>query len=557
MAYTSEIDKLERRWAENPKGRNFAPLADAYRKAGELDKALELCRAGLELHPDYVSAHIVYGRCLIDQKDDPGAEKVFRRVLELDPENILGLKVLAEIADRTGRPGEAVEWLTRLLAADPMNGDAAEALARAKTRAAAEPPPAPPAPPAPEPGSLVEPPPPAITDTPTTPMPAADFQLERVSLDRVSLIDVTAPGASGSPPPLATSGEIETFDGVDLSAGAAGAQKAEGLELQEEVELSAETVEPIQVEGLARTQYEGSGMFRLDAPAPPPAAEPMADEEMPQVDLPLIMPDDVEPARASHAPPVEEPAPPAPPPPPPPPRAPAPRASVPAAVALSDDDGAADTAALSEAEPVLTETMAELYLKQGHREEAARVYRALLDQRPGDARLQARLDELTGRAATPRAPATASLGQSAGSYLKGIFGGRGGPALPAAPPPVAVPATGDGSLAGAFAAEKDEEPAGPPPGTPTRPAGDHLSLDSVFGDEASRGSVVQPAPAPGPRPSGFSFDEFFGAPAPAPAAPPDAAGGKASSRVSTPKARPVEEDGDLDQFQSWLKGLKS
>ena len=136
MAYTSEIEKLERRFAENPAGRNFAPLADAYRKAGELDRAIELCKSGLERHPDYISAHIVYGRCLMDKKDDASVVAVFQKVLALDPENIIGLKVLAEIAERNGRFEEAVQWLTRLLAADPMNGDAAEALARAKGKAA-------------------------------------------------------------------------------------------------------------------------------------------------------------------------------------------------------------------------------------------------------------------------------------------------------------------------------------------------------------------------------------------------------------------------------------
>src|SRR5437899_5793355 len=124
------------RWAENPKGRNFAPLADAYRKAGELDRAIELCKSGLERHPDYVSAHIVYGRCFLDLKNDTAASQVFRRVLELDPENVLGLKLLADIAERGGRYEEATEWLSRLLNADPMNGDAAEALARAKGKVA-------------------------------------------------------------------------------------------------------------------------------------------------------------------------------------------------------------------------------------------------------------------------------------------------------------------------------------------------------------------------------------------------------------------------------------
>jgi tetratricopeptide (TPR) repeat protein len=103
VAYTSEIDKLEARFRDNPKGRNFAPLADAYRKAGLIDNAIDLCQNGLQLHPDYVSAHIVYARCLIDKKDDTAAQGVFKKVLELDRENIIALRALAELADRNGR----------------------------------------------------------------------------------------------------------------------------------------------------------------------------------------------------------------------------------------------------------------------------------------------------------------------------------------------------------------------------------------------------------------------------------------------------------------------
>ncbi len=148
MAYTSEIDKLEARFQQNPKGRNFAPLADAYRKAGLIDNAIDLCQNGLTLHPDYVSAYIVYARCLVDKKDDPAALGVFKKVLDLDGENIIALRGLAELAERNGKYEEEVEWLTRLINADPMNGDAVEALARAKGKAAAAAPPAPaPAPP--------------------------------------------------------------------------------------------------------------------------------------------------------------------------------------------------------------------------------------------------------------------------------------------------------------------------------------------------------------------------------------------------------------------------
>jgi tetratricopeptide (TPR) repeat protein len=163
VAYTSELDKLEARFQQNPKGRNFAPLADAYRKAGLLDNAISLCQEGLKLHPDYVSAYIVYARCLVDKKDDTAAHDVFKQVLELDRENIIALRGLAELAERTGKYDEAVEWLSRLLNADPMNGDAAEALARAKGKLASA-------------GTAAASP--AFPEAATTPMAKPDFAVE-------------------------------------------------------------------------------------------------------------------------------------------------------------------------------------------------------------------------------------------------------------------------------------------------------------------------------------------------------------------------------------------
>lgn len=502
MAYTSEIDKLEARWRENPKGRNFAPLADAYRKAGLIDNAIDLLQNGLTLHPDYVSAHIVYGRCLIDKKDDAGAQEVFRKVLALDGENIIALRQLAEIAERSNRADEAVEWLTRLLNADPMNGDAAEALARAKGKLAAKPP--------------------EVADAPTVKMDKPDFAVANEAPEPVTL----TPAAT----PKAPSPDIEKFENaITFNPNAHAAAKAEGLEVQEDVELNSQQIEQVEIEGLARTQYEGSGIFKLDTPEAD-SRGPDQDDGMPQVDLPLIMPDD-------------EPGPPPPPRPPSPP--PTPHARLPAAVALSDDDGAADTATLSQAEPVVTETMAELYLKQGHQQDALRVYQALLAQRPNDARLRSKVEQLSsgGRKAS---------GVSAQAFLKGIWAGRGAP-KPEAP---AAPLE-QSTLAAAFDA------AGPPPGEPSRAAQDHISLDSVFGDDARRSSGQAAGPqgeaAAGgdEQKGGFSFDEFFAGsgPAPAPAGEPQGAPKRTSGAGRA--QRPPEDEAEADQFQQWLKKLKS
>ena len=552
MAYASEIEKLEKRWLENPRGRNFAPLADAYRKAGEIDRAVELCVSGLERHPDYVSAHIVYARCLMDQKNDLGAEEVFKKVLTLDPENIIALKVLAEIADRGGRADEGVEWLSRLLAADPMNGEAEEALKQARTKAAAAKAAAPPAPASPEP-------------TPPASKPAPEL----IDLEIAPVIDAPAPAPTPPAVPedaplvehdeiiLQTgtrSDDIETFDGA-LGFNTAPADSPDGLVIEESEPLKPDG---LNVDGLARTQYEGSGMFRLDAPeGPPPPVDPPrnppAFDSGLVADLPLIMPDEVVPPNRRSSVGMRAPAEPEP-----------PRRSsrtsgatpVPAAVSLSDDEGAADAAALQAAEPVVTETMGDLYLQQGHREDAMRVYRALLAERPGDRRLAAKLRDLESPA--PAAPPASRQppAESATAFLRRVW--RGEPA----PPLQAFELTG--ALEAAFAmAPRQSAPTTPPadaPGVPTQPAGDVISLDAVFGDQVGRGSVqdLPPAPTPAEEPDnappagrgGFSFDDFFGAGpgANTPARP--------SPRTSRPN-RPQPEDEDLDQFQAWLKGLKA
>ncbi|HEX9691506.1 MAG TPA: tetratricopeptide repeat protein [Gemmatimonadales bacterium] len=128
MAYQREVEKLEQRFNEKPE-QWFAALADAYRKNGDLDLAIDVLQAWIPKRPSYTSGHIVLGRCFLDKEQDTEAEQTFRQVIELDPENIIALKSLAEIAARRNVTAEARDWLTRLLEADPMNDEARVALA--------------------------------------------------------------------------------------------------------------------------------------------------------------------------------------------------------------------------------------------------------------------------------------------------------------------------------------------------------------------------------------------------------------------------------------------
>lgn len=135
MASPGEIEKLERRWLENMQGLTFAPLAEAYRKAGRLDEAFQTLELGLAHHPDYVPAHIVRGRCALDSRDDTVAASAFALVLSFDSLNLIALRGLAEISVRSGRQQEATLHLRRLLDADPTDADALAQLAELQARA--------------------------------------------------------------------------------------------------------------------------------------------------------------------------------------------------------------------------------------------------------------------------------------------------------------------------------------------------------------------------------------------------------------------------------------
>jgi len=125
----AEIDKLERKYAENPDGRYFVPLANAYRRAGIVSRAISVLDQGIERHPEYLSARIVLGRCLTDQGQVDAARGEFARVLDLDPHNVVALRTLGELAVAAGNVGEARSRYDQLLAVDPMNEDARTALA--------------------------------------------------------------------------------------------------------------------------------------------------------------------------------------------------------------------------------------------------------------------------------------------------------------------------------------------------------------------------------------------------------------------------------------------
>ena len=105
-----EISKLEALYANNPEGRVFTHLAEAYRKAGELERAHQILEQGLTKHAGYASAHVVLGRVLMDEAKGDEAAEAFRRVLGLDPHNHVALRCLGDLA-RTDQVMRGTLWV--------------------------------------------------------------------------------------------------------------------------------------------------------------------------------------------------------------------------------------------------------------------------------------------------------------------------------------------------------------------------------------------------------------------------------------------------------------
>ncbi len=130
----SEIRRFAEQYAENPESFEIDRLADAHRKAGNSARALEILEQGLERHPAYVSAHIVYARCLMDLGRAGEAAAAWTRVLDLDQHNLVALRELTELALEANQREDALRWSERLLEVDPLNEDA-ERLAAAAAAA--------------------------------------------------------------------------------------------------------------------------------------------------------------------------------------------------------------------------------------------------------------------------------------------------------------------------------------------------------------------------------------------------------------------------------------
>lgn len=517
MGYESEIKKLEVRWEDNPK-QYFAPLADAYRKNGDFEKAVKLIDDGLAERPDYVSAYIVLGRTRVGLEEYDEAARVFEQVLEYDGENIIALSQLAELSEKMDDLTGAIRWLRRLLEVDPMNHAATRLDQLEKASGAAHPEteaedavPVTGAPDAAEGISFAD-----IMDGDSAgteePQPVAedtgqDLAQEgagrRPALDEIeTVVDMVAVDLPGSEAPAPeegapaegsldlsaladepTTGIVEVGDEVIAQPPEDGSEEPRAEVLTEpEVENDATGDTPLE---LVEDSAEAVEFIEPAAPASDVSTDDEPEEIQVVPEEAVTEPEDAgEPVAAVS-----------------PPRFPSSLENIPVIIPEEVDEG--ELPGISQSvdepspEPVVTETMANVFAQQGMVDQARQVYLQLLEAQPDNEKLRAEMEKLDSMQTLEARPS------------------------PPAGPKFSVADTGGKSsrafLQGMLSAVVDNEVA-VPEGAPPADGPDESAT---------------------PR-SRLSFDDFYGA-----------AGA----------ADPVDEPGDErpvdDDFKDWLKGLKS
>lgn len=79
----------------------FGGIAERFRRAGDLDRAIALCRDGLKRFPNQLSARVTLGWALLDKGQYEAARAELEQVLRRAPDNLAAIRGMAELHDRS------------------------------------------------------------------------------------------------------------------------------------------------------------------------------------------------------------------------------------------------------------------------------------------------------------------------------------------------------------------------------------------------------------------------------------------------------------------------
>ncbi len=407
----SEIAKLTERISKDPKSKLFVPLAEEYKKAGDIEMAIHVLMEGLKNNPSYVTARSLLGRFLLETGDLESARKELEEVVKAIPDNLLAQRKLGDLYILQERRDEALEHYKIALSLNPGDKEFSSLISdveagadvrpriqpqraklprseAAKPAAAPQPQPKPaaaaPLRPAAQRLSVAEPPVQTMSKVPQKPVQpeAAEQRAEKVGPEITKApaeSKETAIPAEKEVPEKAVEAPVVEQKPAE-EAQAAKAEEPEEIVFVEPIgeELPAEEAPSAGLEAVTEKGGEGIPGFiseEIVADAVPVEPEPTVFE-------PVLEAETVQPA-------VEEKA----------------AGLTPAGIATEPSEREPGPAP-GQADDFTTDTLAELYIAQGFYEKAISIYERMLAEHPDSRALTDKLARVRAMAAQVEEPLT-------------------------------------------------------------------------------------------------------------------------------------------------------
>ncbi len=120
------IYKYLKKYQDDPSSRVFAPLAEAYRKAGLVDEAVKIAREGTQLHPNFMGGRVALARALFDQRLFQEVIDELSEIVQDIPDNLVAQRLLAESYLILGQVALALGAYKMLLYFSPQDLETAQ-----------------------------------------------------------------------------------------------------------------------------------------------------------------------------------------------------------------------------------------------------------------------------------------------------------------------------------------------------------------------------------------------------------------------------------------------
>jgi len=132
------LERYQKIWDADQTSRVFAPLAEAYRKNGNVQKALQICRQGLNLHPNFAGGWLQIAKIYTDREETHKAIGALKKAVALAPENIQAHNLLADLHLTHKQPKEALKAFKMVLLLNPDDSKARKIIERLESLTADE-----------------------------------------------------------------------------------------------------------------------------------------------------------------------------------------------------------------------------------------------------------------------------------------------------------------------------------------------------------------------------------------------------------------------------------